>query len=92
MILNKKHVLLLLFFSNWIFSQEIEGVKIEDELDEVIVTATRTKRQLSSLPMPVTLITKEQLQKSGSVRLRDILLEQTGIVIVSDFGNSEGVQ
>ena len=82
----------MLFFSNWIFSQEIEGVKIEDELDEVIVTATRTKRQLSSLPMPVTLITKEQLQKSGSVRLKDILLEQTGIVLVSDFGNSEGVQ
>lgn len=92
MILNKKCILLLLFFSNWIFSQEVEEVKIADELDEVIVTATRTKRQLSSLPMPVTLITKQQLQKSGSVRLRDILLEQTGIVLVSDFGNSEGVQ
>lgn len=78
------------------FSQENTSVEKDisssHDLDEVIVTATRTSRQLSSVPMPVTLITKEQLQKSGSVRLRDILLEQTGITIVSDFGNSEGVQ
>ncbi|MCD8445589.1 TonB-dependent receptor plug domain-containing protein, partial [Tenacibaculum finnmarkense] len=61
-------------------------------LEEVVVTATRTKRQLSSIPMPVTLISKEQLQKSGAVRLKDILLEQTGITLVSDFGGSQGVQ
>ncbi|WP_299125781.1 TonB-dependent receptor [uncultured Tenacibaculum sp.] len=71
--------------------QSRDSIKHND-LDEVVVTATRTKRQLSSVPMPVTLISKKQLQQSGSVRLRDILLEQTGIVMVSDFGNSEGVQ
>ncbi len=79
-----------------VFSQEEQQQKLDtikvNELDEVVVTATRTKRQLSSVPMPVTLISKKQLQQSGSVRLRDILLEQTGIVMVADVGNSEGVQ
>ncbi|AZJ36329.1 TonB-dependent siderophore receptor [Tenacibaculum singaporense] len=96
MFLNKGVLLSFMLISFMVFSQENTSVE-EDatssyDLDEVIVTATRTSRQLSSIPMPVTLITKEQLQKSGSVRLRDILLEQTGITIVSDFGNSEGVQ
>ncbi|MBA6155442.1 TonB-dependent receptor [Tenacibaculum sp. S7007] len=92
MILNRKWLLPLIMISNIVFSQKKEQVKKDEKLDEVIVTATRTKRQLSLVPMPVTLITKKQLQKSGSVRLRDILLEQTGIVMVTDFGNSEGLQ
>ncbi|CAM1335062.1 TonB-dependent receptor plug domain-containing protein [Tenacibaculum aestuariivivum] len=79
-----------------VFSQEKTAQNDKDpeinELEEVIVTATRTKRQLSSIPMPVTLISKEQIVKSGAIRLKDILLEQTGIALVSDFGGSEGVQ
>lgn len=96
MFLNKEVLLSFMLLSFFGFSQEntsvVKNVTSSYDLDEVIVTATRTSRQLSSVPMPVTLITKEQLQKSGSIRLRDILLEQTGITIVSDFGNSEGVQ
>jgi outer membrane receptor for ferrienterochelin and colicins len=61
-------------------------------LDEVVVTATRTIRQLSSLPMPVTLISKKQIQNAGSTRLRDILLEQTGINFVTDQSGFTGVQ
>ncbi|WP_348712326.1 TonB-dependent receptor [Tenacibaculum sp. 190524A05c] len=75
------------------FSQENRKKdSLDNKLDEVIVTATRTKRQLSSVPMPVTLISKKQIFQTGSTRLRDIILEQTGLVMVSDFGNSEGVQ
>ncbi|WP_299667568.1 TonB-dependent receptor [uncultured Polaribacter sp.] len=61
-------------------------------LDEVVVTATRTIRQLSSLPMPVTLISKKQIQKSGTTRLKDILLEQTGINFVIDQSGFTGIQ
>ncbi len=80
-----------------LFSQEKKDRIANDtisntSLDEVVVTATRSPRQLSSVPMPVTLISKKQLQQAGSVRLRDILLEQAGIVMVKDNGNSEGVQ
>lgn len=61
-------------------------------LDEVIITATRTVRQLSSLPMPVTLISKNQIKQTGATRLRDILLEQTGINFVTDQSGFTGVQ
>nr|WP_299073136.1 TonB-dependent receptor [uncultured Allomuricauda sp.] len=65
-----------------------------ENLDEVVVTATRTIRQLSSLPLPVTLIPKKQLQRTGVTRLNEILNEQTGIVMTPDgtIGGGEGVQ
>ncbi len=59
-------------------------------LDEVVVTATRSERLMGALPMPVTLISKKQIQASGSLRLNDILGEQTGLFVVNDHGN--GVQ
>ncbi|WBX74229.1 TonB-dependent receptor plug domain-containing protein [Tenacibaculum pacificus] len=96
MYLNKKIFTAFAFISLTVFSQEKivadnESLEISN-LDEVIVTATRTKRQLSSVPMPVTLITKAQIIKSGTVRLKDILVEQTGITLASDFGGAKGVQ
>ncbi len=95
MFLNKKIILLFFLISISIESQNNEINKDtihSNELDEVVVTATRTKRQLSSLPMPVTLISKKQISQTGATRLKDILEEQTGIIVVSDFGTSEGVQ
>ncbi len=91
---------LFIFFSllwfvchSQIVEAQKDSAKVED-LDEVIVTATRTERQLSSLPLPVTLVGKEQLQQTGVIRLNEILSEQTGIIMVPDFtvGGQEGVQ
>ncbi|WP_300024910.1 TonB-dependent receptor [uncultured Maribacter sp.] len=65
---------------------------LSQELDEAIVTATRTARQLSSLPLPVTLVGKKQIIKSGIVRLNEILNEQTGIITVTDESGFQGVQ
>ncbi|WP_136465810.1 TonB-dependent receptor plug domain-containing protein [Flagellimonas onchidii] len=72
---------------------EKDSILIEN-LDEVVVTATRTIRQLSSLPLPVTLIPKKQLQQTGVTRLNEILNEQTGIIMTPDatIGGGEGVQ
>lgn len=61
-------------------------------LDEVIITATRTLRQLSSLPMPVQLVSKLDIKQSNSLRLGDILNEQTGLITIPDFGGGEGIQ
>lgn len=86
----------LLFYGNNLFSQvqkkaQRDSTKIE-KLDEVIITATRTKRQLSSLPLPAQLITKKEIKAVNSVRLSDILNEQTGLITVPDFGGGEGIQ
>ncbi|MEO0527149.1 MAG: TonB-dependent receptor [Bacteroidota bacterium] len=98
MSLNKNYLAAFFFLSTYFFGAAQERsvqrpVKM-DTLKEVVVTATRTLRQLSSLPLPVTLISKQQLQRTGVTRLDQILNEQTGIVITPDvtIGGGEGVQ
>jgi len=49
-------------------------------------------RQLSNLPLPVKLISNQEITKSNSSRLSDILDDQSGIFIVSDFGGGNGIQ
>lgn len=63
-----------------------------EKLEEIVLTATRTERQLSSLPLPVTLVSKKTIQKSGTIRLNEILNEQTGIITIADESGFEGVQ
>jgi len=59
-------------------------------LNEVVVTATRTERKLGNVAVPVTIISQKQIQQAGTLRLRDILQETTGLFITSGFG--AGVQ
>ncbi len=62
-------------------------------LEEVVVTATRNERTLGALPMPITLIKKDLIKTMGSVRLNDILTEQTGLVVVPQVnGQGNGIQ
>ncbi|MDR8391203.1 TonB-dependent receptor [Aliifodinibius sp. S!AR15-10] len=56
----------------------------------VVVTATRTKRDIEEVPIPVTLITTKEVENTGNTRLDDLLAEQTGLVPTSDHGN--GIQ
>jgi outer membrane receptor for ferrienterochelin and colicins len=76
------------------FAQEKQKDSIKaNELSEVTVTtATRTERVLSSLPLPMTVITSEAIIKSGVTRLNEILNEQTGIILIPDESGFEGVQ
>ncbi|MGJ8591667.1 MAG: TonB-dependent receptor plug domain-containing protein [Aquaticitalea sp.] len=95
MSLNKNYYLLffLLFLSVISFSQEMLNDSTKTEaLEEVIVSATRTVRQLSSLPLPAQIVSKKEIQQVNSLRLSDILNEQTGLITVPDFGGGEGIQ
>ena len=60
------------------------------DMDEVVVTATRSERLLGNTAVPVTLIRQQVIRQSGSLRLNDILGEQTGLFITQGFGR--GVQ
>lgn len=62
----------------------------DKNLEEVIVTATRNERKLGTLSMPTTLISQKQIKSMGSLRLNDVLGEQTGLFIQNDHG--QGVQ
>ncbi len=75
------------------FSQTSDDSLKVQQLEEVMVTATRNERTVGSLPMPVTLIKKDLIKTMGSVRLNDILTEQTGLVVVPQVnGQGNGIQ
>tara|TARA_B100000925_G_scaffold76444_1_gene53989 strand:+ start:889 stop:2970 length:2082 start_codon:yes stop_codon:yes gene_type:complete len=81
-----------LFISAKILPQNISSDSLGLNLKEVIISATRTPRELSSLPLPVTLVDQEIISSSGVVRLDEILIEQTGVNIVADESGFEGIQ
>jgi vitamin B12 transporter len=56
-------------------------------LDEVVVTANRFPQKQSTTGKVVTVITTEQLQRSGGKDLAQVLSEQTGITINSANAN-----
>ena len=94
MFLLKQVIIGVFFFSSVGFAQErilIDSAKV-NQLENVIVTATRTERKIASLPLPTSVITSATIQKAGITRLNEILSEQTGLTMVPDFGGVEGIQ
>ncbi|MFD2571106.1 TonB-dependent receptor plug domain-containing protein [Spirosoma soli] len=61
-------------------------------LEEVVVTATRSERPMGALPLPVAVVSQKQIRQMGSLRLNDVLREQTGLAIVTDHGQGLQVQ
>lgn len=66
-----------------------EDIKTED-LQQVVITATRSEKLLSEIPIPMTIIDKEQIEQMGSLRLSDVLQEQTGLTLIQEHG--QGIQ
>jgi outer membrane receptor for ferrienterochelin and colicins len=89
--MNKYCLILLLFSPVWGFCQ---SAQVTDTLyangDSVVVTATRSERKLSNITVPITIVNAKTIQQNGSLRLTDILREQTGLTLTSGFG--AGVQ
>ncbi|MGM8361298.1 TonB-dependent receptor plug domain-containing protein [Flavobacterium sp. ARAG 55.4] len=81
-----------LFFCSAVFGQMKDSIAADEILAEVVVTGTRTERVLSSLPLPMTIITSDAIVKSGVTRLSEILNEQTGIILIPDESGFEGIQ
>ncbi len=85
-------ILILFIFSLTYAQEQTKDSTVVENLEEVLITATRTERQLSSLPLPAQIISKKEIEAVNSLRLSDILSEQTGLTTVSDFGGGEGIQ
>ena len=85
---------ILILFSKFVLGQP-SNFKIDstnNNLDEVIVTATKTERILSSLPLNASIIKKGEIEKINATRLSDVINEELGLITVSDFGGGEGIQ
>lgn len=90
----KKIVFLTIYLGSTLsYSQEKQPDSLKvNQLQEVVVTATRTERKLATLPLPTSIISAETLSNSGATRLNEILFEQTGLLTIPDFGGVEGLQ
>ena len=53
------------------------------QLDDVVITATKTERRLGNVAIPTQVITAQMIKATGSLRLQDILQEQTGLTVVN---------
>lgn len=85
------HRICLLFTA--IFSTLIATAQTDtsfNNLNEVVVTATRTERKLGNIAVPVSIISQKNIQQAASLRLNDILNEQAGLYLTAGFGT--GVQ
>lgn len=98
----KKIFFLLLISVISVSSFSQEDTLFSKTLTELVITATRTERKLSNVAVPVQIISRKAITQSGSVRLNDILTEQTGLYITSGgattsagggvFGNGVQIQ
>lgn len=79
-----------LFGQNYIENEKDSIQKYN--LKEVVVTATRTDRELSALPLQVQLIREKELRRINSSRLSGVLSEQTGLVTIPGHMGGEGIQ
>ncbi|MEW5799448.1 MAG: TonB-dependent receptor [Bacteroidota bacterium] len=59
-------------------------------LGEIVVTGTRTAKQLADVPIPTSVVSQKEISARNAVRLDDILSEQTGLSTVAFLGT--GIQ
>lgn len=62
------------------------------ELPLIVVTGTRTEKQLTATPITTDVVTGKEIQKAGYVTLDNVLAEQTGLAIVHDHGTGIQIQ
>lgn len=89
----KFYIIVLFYFSFHLSAAQVATDSVKsNQLQEVVITGTRTQRSVATLPLPTQIITGESIRKSGLSRLNEIIQEQTGLITVPDFGGGEGIQ
>ncbi|MDO9263601.1 MAG: TonB-dependent receptor [Desulfosalsimonadaceae bacterium] len=58
-------------------------------LDAIVVTASKTEEPIEEIPKNVTVITREDIEKSGSKNVIDILAKEAGVAVRSASGNDK---
>lgn len=65
---------------------------LHHRLEDVIVTATRGSERLGDLSVPADVVTRDEIEARGSVRLDDLLSQIAGYTPVNAFGSGVQIQ
>ncbi len=71
---------------------EAPGEQKTFRMDEVVVTATRDVQEVRKVPANVTVITAEDIQKSGATSVSEVLNNLEGVHVTSFSGNPSQAQ
>ncbi|SIQ20022.1 TonB-dependent receptor plug domain-containing protein [Maribacter ulvicola] len=89
-------IIILLLISSMAIAQEKTTVKKDttktNYLKEVVVTATRTKKKIEDLPVPITLIKQKDIEKTNNNRISEVLEEYAGISTQEGGGGTHDIQ
>ena len=92
-------IILVIYFgavATILHAQQVDSTfenKIETEnnqIEEIVVTATKTETKIATTTVPLSVIAKKYIQASGTIKLGDLLQEQNGIQLSHFLGT--GVQ
>lgn len=83
---------MLLLFTNAAFiqAQPFDSIPDNKNLEEIVVTATKTETKIESTTVPLSVVVKKYIKASGTIKLSDLLQEQTGVQLSAFLGT--GVQ
>lgn len=87
--MKKKPILVLCILG--IFSSLYSQKDKVNEIEEVVVTATRTERRLKDVPITTTVISSQMIQKSQVSNFKDFLERELAGVSFSNHGNSPAI-
>jgi iron complex outermembrane receptor protein len=82
-------VLVLSSFSLVVLAQETKKDEKGILLEEVVVTATRDKREMRKVPANVTVVTEQDIRNSNAQTVADVLRSEVGLVVRDYLGNGK---
>ncbi len=79
----RKIIFILFLFSIQFGWSQTDSSSNKKLLEEIVVTSNRTATKKWDAAIPIGIVSKKYIQLTGSLKLQDILQEQTGITIVN---------
>jgi iron complex outermembrane recepter protein len=79
---------IVLFSPTIVFSQITENKNNSVELEPIIVTATKRAERIQDVPLSISVVTPDALEKRGATDYRDYLTGIAGVSL-SDFGTND---
>ena len=86
----KYFILFLASFIIFIFAPFSPNAQEKEvTLEKVIVTATRDVQEIKKIPANVTVITREEIERSNTKTTVDVLRDEVGVVVRDYYGNGK---